>query len=178
MVERETDFMDFSIYRMRVFDGASGKEVAQSLGTSEPTVSRRLAKVRDQLRVRIGEVISTYSFTEEEQEEAERNGLALNPKTSGDRADDALFDECLAEIYARQTELRDRDQLLTDQQCGRDAETEWRMERHDGTGRNPWNRGRRPAGDPGRGVSRGRRCGAAGEGHWLDPPPDLAVRDW
>lgn len=110
MVERETEFMDFSIYRMRVFDDQSGKEVALSLGTSEPTVSRRLAKVRDRLRLRIGEVISTYSFTKEELAEAERNGLALNPKTSGDRADDALFDECLAEIYARQMELRDQDQ--------------------------------------------------------------------
>ena len=110
MVERETEFMDFSIYRMRVFDDQSGKHVAQALGTSEPTVSRRLAKVRDRLRQRIGEVIATYSFTDEEQLEAERNGLALNPKTSGDRADDALFDESLAEIYACQMELRDQDQ--------------------------------------------------------------------
>ena len=115
MVERECDFMDFAIYRMRVFDGMSGKEVAQSVGTSEPTVSRRLAKVRDLLRTRIAEVVTTYSFTEEELEEARRNGLDMNPKTSGDRADDAQFDECLAEIYHKQTLLRERDkELLTD----------------------------------------------------------------
>lgn len=113
MVERECDFMDFAIYRMRVFDGMSGKDVAQSVGTSEPTVSRRLAKVRDLLRVRIAEVVSTYSFTGDELEEAKRNGLEMNPKTSGDRGDDAQFDECLAEIFHRQTELRSRDQELS-----------------------------------------------------------------
>lgn len=106
MAERECDFTDFSIYRMRVLDGMSGKDVAVSLGLSEPTISRRLAKVRDLLRVRLSEVISTYSFTTEEREEAERNGLQLNPS----KADDALFDESVAEIYHQQMELRRRDE--------------------------------------------------------------------
>ena len=52
MVERECEFTEFTIYRMRVFDGMSGKDVAESVGTSEPTVSRRLTKVRDLLRRR------------------------------------------------------------------------------------------------------------------------------
>ncbi len=106
MVERETDFIDFSIYRMRVLDGMSGKEVAEQIGTSEPTVSRRLAKIREALRMRVGEVVATYSFTEDELSEPERNGLALNPSKS----DDALFDEAIAEIYHRQTELRRQDE--------------------------------------------------------------------
>lgn len=106
MVERESDFMDFSIYRMRVFDGMSGKDVASNLGTSEPTVSRRMAKVRTLMRTRLEEVISTYSFTKEELEEAERNGLTLNPT----KADDALFDEAIAEIYHRQQALRREDE--------------------------------------------------------------------
>lgn len=110
IVERDTDFTDFSIYRMRVFDGQSGKEVASSLGTSEPTVSRRLAKVRDYLRSRLAEVIMTYSFTEEERAEAARNGLNLNPKADPVAADDALFDEAIAEIYHQQMELRRSDQ--------------------------------------------------------------------
>jgi RNA polymerase sigma factor (sigma-70 family) len=110
IVERDTDFTDFSIYRMRVFDGQSGKDVAVSLGTSEPTVSRRLAKVRDYLRSRLAEVIMTYSFTEEERAEAARNGLNLNPKTDPGAADDALFDEAIAEIYHQQMELRRLDQ--------------------------------------------------------------------
>ncbi|MEO1512360.1 MAG: sigma factor-like helix-turn-helix DNA-binding protein, partial [Planctomycetota bacterium] len=101
--------MEFSIYRMRVLDGVSGKEVAASLGVSEPTVSRRLTKVREQLRSRIAEVIQTYSFTSEEREEAERNGLQINPKTA-EKADDAMFDEAIAEIYHRQTELRAADE--------------------------------------------------------------------
>jgi RNA polymerase sigma factor (sigma-70 family) len=105
-VEKTCDFTEFSIYRMRVFDGLSGKEVAAQLGVSEPTVSRRLAKVRDLLRSALGEVIATYSFTEEEHREAERNGLPLNPNPDGDKAGDALFDEAIGEIYHRQLELR------------------------------------------------------------------------
>ena len=106
LVEREADFTDFSIFRMRVLDGRSGKAVAEDLGISEPTVSRRLAKVRVLLRSRLGEVISTYSFTAEELEEATRNGLDLNPSKS----DDALFDEAVSEIYHRQVELRREDE--------------------------------------------------------------------
>ena len=98
--ETESDFMDFAIYRMRVFDGQSGKDVAANLGVSEPTVSRRLSRVRSLLRDRLAEVIGTFSFTPEELEEAERNGLTLNPK----KADDTLFDEALAEIYHAQVD--------------------------------------------------------------------------
>lgn len=106
LVERECDFTDFSIYRMRVLDGKPGKDVADSLGISEPTVSRRLARVRDALRGRLREVISTYSFTQDELEEADRNNLALNPT----KTDDAMFDEAIAEIYLRQMELRRSDE--------------------------------------------------------------------
>ena len=106
MVEHEADFTDFSIYRMRVLDGQSGKEVAVAMGVSEPTVSRRLAKVREHLRRSLSETISVYSFTADEEQEAERNGLQLNPT----KADDAMFDEAIAELYHRQVELRRRDE--------------------------------------------------------------------
>jgi RNA polymerase sigma factor (sigma-70 family) len=109
IVERDADFMDFSIFRMRVLEGRPGKDVAADLGISEPTVSRRLARVRDAVRVRLREVIATYSFTQEELAEAERNGLPLAPK-QGAAGDDALFDEAIHEIYQRQTELRRQDQ--------------------------------------------------------------------
>jgi len=98
--EAECDFMAFSIYRMRVFDGMSGKEVAASVGISEPTVSRRLSKVREVLRQHLEEIIGTFSFTAEELEEASRNGLELNPK----KAADTLFDEALAEVYHAQVD--------------------------------------------------------------------------
>lgn len=106
MVEKESEFMDFQIYSMRVLDGVEGKQVAVQLGVSEPTVSRRLAKVRDRLRLSLREVIATYSFTREEESEAATFGLELEPSKS----DDALFDEAIAEIYHQQQELRRRDQ--------------------------------------------------------------------
>lgn len=114
LVERECDFTDFSIYRMRVLDGTPGKDVAEAVGVSEPTVSRRLAKVRGVLRLRLREVIMTYSFTPDELDEAERNGLALSPNGAPegppqggdpDRTADAMFDEAIAEIYHRQLAL-------------------------------------------------------------------------
>jgi predicted transcriptional regulator len=88
---------------MRVLDGRSGKQVAEALGISEPTVSRRLASVRARLRERLAEVIARYSFTEDEAAEATRNGLELNPN----KATDALFDEAVCEIYHRQQALRE-----------------------------------------------------------------------
>jgi RNA polymerase sigma factor (sigma-70 family) len=110
-VEKDCDFTEFSIYRMRVFDGLSGKEVASQVGVSEPTISRRLTKVRALLRTSLAKTVATYSFTDEEYQEAERNGLALNPKSTGDKADDTLFDEAIGEIYHQQMELRRADQL-------------------------------------------------------------------
>ncbi len=115
MVEKSSEFLDFSIYRMRVLETKAGKDVAKALGISEPTVSRRLAKVRDSLRSRLEVVISTYSFTEEERAEGARNGLAWTPKQASseretDAADDLAFDEAIAEIYHRQMELRREDQ--------------------------------------------------------------------
>lgn len=102
MVERESDFVDFSVYRMRVLEGQSGKAVAEGLGCSEATVSRRLARVRDLLRERLGEVIGRYSFTEEERDEASRNGLELLPNKSSD----PLFDDAVAEVYHRYSAAR------------------------------------------------------------------------
>ena len=113
MVERESDFTEFSIYRMRVLDGMSGKDVAANIGVSEPTVSRRLTKVRGVLRTRLEEVIATYSFTPEELAEAERNGLGGIPNGPGgdpDKGLDAMFDEAIAEIYHQQMELRREDE--------------------------------------------------------------------
>lgn len=105
-VERESEFLDFSIYRLRIFDGQSGKQVGEALGVSEPTVSRRLARVRDLLRQRLAEAMHKYSFTDEEAGEAARNGVDPNPN----KASDALFDEAMSDIYHRQMELRRSDE--------------------------------------------------------------------
>ncbi len=108
-VERESDFVEFSVYRMRVLDGQTGRAVAEALGLSEPTVSRRLAAVRTRLRARLAEMVTRYSFTDDEAQEAARNGLDPNPN----KAADELFDEAVAEIYHRQQELRAADRPPT-----------------------------------------------------------------
>ena len=37
-MERQCEFMDFAIYRMRVFDGKSGKDVAEALGAENTVI--------------------------------------------------------------------------------------------------------------------------------------------
>lgn len=101
-VERDSAFLEFEVFRQRVLEGRSGREVAAALGISEPTVSRRLATVREALKAHLGEIIARYSFTQEELEEAERNGLALAPK----KRDESVFDEAVAEVYHRICERR------------------------------------------------------------------------
>ena len=98
--ERDCGFVEFDVYRMRVLKGQTGKEVALSLGTSEATISRRLASVRQRVRDRLHEVFSKYSFTDEEWAELSRNGLELIPN----KKDEACFDEAVAEIYHRFTQ--------------------------------------------------------------------------
>lgn len=121
MVEKSCDLMDFSIYRMRVLECKPGRDVAEAMGVSEPTVSRRLARVRELLRARLREVVHTYSFTSEEADEPARNGISLSPKNVPDAIadkgadvtfpDDGEFDDAIAEIYHRQMELRKLDQM-------------------------------------------------------------------
>lgn len=96
-VERDCEFVDFSIYRMRVLEGKTGKEIAVDLGMSQPTVSRRLALVRTNLRTVLAATVARFSFTKEEEEEALRNGMDPNPN----KTTDALFDEAVAEVYYR-----------------------------------------------------------------------------
>ncbi|HEX2838316.1 MAG TPA: sigma-70 family RNA polymerase sigma factor [Phycisphaerales bacterium] len=115
---KECEFSDFQVFQSRVLEGQSGKDVAAALGVSEPTISRRVARVRDVLRRRLAEVVSVYSFTQDEADELARNGLArngptLNPKQvdvggggCGGAEMDAAFDQALAEVYHRQAELR------------------------------------------------------------------------
>jgi RNA polymerase sigma factor (sigma-70 family) len=90
--ESASDFVSFEVYRMRVLDGRSGKDVAVQLGVSQPTISRHLQQARGELRNRLTEIVATWSFTAEEMAEAELAGLS---------GDDTLFDEALSEIWHR-----------------------------------------------------------------------------
>lgn len=96
-VERESEFLDFEVFRMRVLEGQSGVQVATSLGTSEATISRRLARVRDNLRAQLAEVVGQYSFAPDDLEDLARNGIDLSPN----KASDALFDEAVGEVHRR-----------------------------------------------------------------------------
>jgi RNA polymerase sigma factor (sigma-70 family) len=101
-VEREVEFLDFQVFRLRVLESRSGREVAESLGVSEAQISRRLARVRGRVRERLGAVVARYSLTPEDVSEPGRNGLDPNPNKTGD----ALFDEALGEVFQRTLRLR------------------------------------------------------------------------
>ena len=102
-LERDLDLIDFETFRMRVLEGKSGREVAQALGTSPPTVSRRLARSRARLKELLHGVFARFSFTADEWAEMERNGLSEIP-TKG--PEDTTFDDAVLEIYARITARR------------------------------------------------------------------------
>lgn len=96
-VEATSEFLPFQMFQLRVLEGTNGREVAERVGVSEPTVSRHAAKVRDALRQELVRTISAYSFTDEESREAERAGLA---------ASDAAFDAAIGEIYRAESKQR------------------------------------------------------------------------
>ena len=96
-LERDAELLDFETYRLRTLEGQSGRQVAEALGTSEPTVSRRLSKARTLLQGLLFDVFARYSFADEEWQEMERNGLGRIPN----KTEDAAFDESVAEIYCR-----------------------------------------------------------------------------
>ena len=88
--ESEADFVQFQVWRMRALDNKTGKEVSEALGISEPTVSRYMTKVRDQLKQRIAEVVMQYSFTPEEEAEAQKASLS---------GSESVFDDSISNLY-------------------------------------------------------------------------------
>ena len=97
LAEQRLEFLPFEVYKARILRGMKSKDIAPAMGISEPTVSRYLKKVRATVRETIAEVVRSYSFTAEEEGEVALARL--------DRADE-LFDEALAEVYAREEESR------------------------------------------------------------------------
>jgi RNA polymerase sigma factor (sigma-70 family) len=123
-VSQQACFQDFAIYRMRVLEGQNGKQVADALGISEPTVSRKASKVRDMLRTTLAEVVLAYSFTPDERDELSKQGLlpaaphASTPLASTALAStplastpelDAAFDDALANVYHALTQDQNQD---------------------------------------------------------------------
>lgn len=98
--QQESQFLHFEVYRMRVFEGAQGKDVAEQLGISEPSVSRHLQRVRTTIREHVAKVVGTYSFTPDELAEAEAAGLS---------GPDELFDEAICDIHLNHVQLLELD---------------------------------------------------------------------
>jgi len=88
--EAEVDFIHFQVWRMRVLDNLGGKEISTQLGISEPTVSRYVAKIRNQLRETMTSVVMKYSFTPEEERELSSYGVS---------GSDVDFDAAVSETY-------------------------------------------------------------------------------
>lgn len=101
-VEREAGFADFEIYRQRVFEGRGGRDVGESLGISEATVSRKAARVRELLREALSEIFARFAFSEEDRTELSCNGLDPSPK----KALDAAFDDAIGEVWQRAVRRR------------------------------------------------------------------------
>ena len=88
--ESESVFIAFQVYRLRIFEGQTGRRVAEQLGLSEATITRHVQSVRKSLREALESIVAQWSFTPEEHAEISQAGLG---------SDDRLFDEAIAEIY-------------------------------------------------------------------------------
>jgi RNA polymerase sigma factor (sigma-70 family) len=97
-VESRRTMAEFEAYRLRLTRRITARQIAETLGVSEPTVSRYLKRVREDLRQTIRQVVQEFSFTPAEEQELSTCGL--------DRADEEMFDEALASIYHQEARLR------------------------------------------------------------------------
>jgi RNA polymerase sigma factor (sigma-70 family) len=117
LAEQRLEFLPFEVYKARILRGMKSRDIAVAMGISEPTVSRYLKKVRETVRDTIAEVVKNYSFTEDEQMEVARAKL--------DRDDD-LFDDALAEVYAREEESRQGYDTISRAVVAIQGGTKWR----------------------------------------------------
>jgi RNA polymerase sigma factor (sigma-70 family) len=97
-VEKTADFTEFECYRIRLTKGIQGKEIADTMGVSEASVSRYLKRVRDQVREAVKVAVMGYSWTADEKAQFTGSGLTAT--------DDDGFDEALSDIYLTDEETR------------------------------------------------------------------------
>ncbi|MBI4604094.1 MAG: sigma-70 family RNA polymerase sigma factor [Planctomycetes bacterium] len=91
LVAKESGFLEFEVYKMKISRPIKAVDIAAVLGISEASVSRYLRKVRTRLREVLRQVVREYSWTDEEVAEIGKHSLD---------ADDELFDTALGDIYA------------------------------------------------------------------------------
>ncbi|MFC1586808.1 RNA polymerase sigma factor [Planctomycetota bacterium] len=104
LVEKDCDFLEFEVYRLKISDMLKSNQIAQMVGISESSVSRYLKKVRRHLANTLASVVSEYSWTKSEESEIEKYSL----NTGGD-----AFDGAVADIYAAEEASRKQYDLLT-----------------------------------------------------------------
>ena len=92
IVQRESDFLEFQVYKMRISRKMKSTEIAAALGVSEASVSRYIRKIRGRLQQTLRDVVREYSWTEDEVDQIGRHRLD---------AADHEFDGALGDIYAR-----------------------------------------------------------------------------
>jgi predicted DNA-binding protein (UPF0251 family) len=97
-VEKTADFTEFECYRIRLVKGIQGKEIADTMGVSEASVSRYLKRVRDQIREAVKIAVMGYSWTDDEKQQFTGSGLTAT--------DDDGFDEALSDIYLTDEKTR------------------------------------------------------------------------
>jgi len=98
IVQGRVDLMAFEAWQMKALDDKNGKDIASELGVSEPSISRYLRKVRDELRQEIARSVAAYTWTQSEEERVYASGL--------DKSEDDAFDEALMELYLQAEEER------------------------------------------------------------------------
>ncbi len=96
-VSASRPLLEFEAYRMRLSTQMSSREIAAALGVSEPSISRYLRRVRNELRGVIRTVVAEYSFTDDELSEIEASGLGNN---------DDVFDRAMSDIYLEEQSAR------------------------------------------------------------------------
>lgn len=103
-VEKESEFLEFEVYRLKISDRLKSNQIAEMVGVSESSVSRYIKKVRARLVDVLREVVSDYSWTDSEEAEIEKHAL---------NGTDDNFDDAVSNIYALEEESRKQYDMLS-----------------------------------------------------------------
>ncbi len=93
LVEKNSNFLEFEVYKLKISKKIRSLDIAAIMGISEASVSRYLKKIRERLQKTLAEVVREYSWTESEVGEIGAHQL--------DSSDDSSFDTAIGDIYVQ-----------------------------------------------------------------------------